>query len=140
VRVGELQTFEWRMNLLDFGPVPFSRRLILRFIVKGSSLQGTKCREGERKREFLAPSIGVINPVSRSLRTATVHVLSRSGHLVLPLVSYFASRRRRPALISAVWQSRSILNITLRHSAMVEACPPHRDDVVVSRPLIRTVR
>jgi hypothetical protein len=50
VRVGGLQAFEWRMNLLDFSLVlvPFPRRLNLPFIVQGGLLyMGTKGRKRE---------------------------------------------------------------------------------------------
>jgi hypothetical protein len=60
--------------------------------------------------------------------------------LFRPYASYFANRRGRCALIRAVRQSRFILNVTPHHSAMMEACLPHHDNVVVFRPLIRMVK
>jgi hypothetical protein len=101
---------------------------------------GPKCRERERER-VPCPVDRVVNPASRSPRVATVQVLCRRvAVLFYPCVLYFASRRGRRALISAVWQSRSIFNVAPRHSAMMEVWPPRRDDVVVFHPLIRTVR
>jgi hypothetical protein len=64
----------------------------------------------------------------------------RVAILFLPCVLCFASWKGKRAQISTVWQSRSILNVTPCHSAMMEACPPHHDDIVVFRLLTRTVR
>jgi hypothetical protein len=139
-------SFRVEKNLLDFGLVlvPFPRGLTHPFIVQGGPpYKWTKCREREihREREFLTPLIGVVNPVSRSPQAATVQLLCRGvAILICPYALYFTSRRGRRALICAVWKSRSILNVTPYHSAMMEACLPRRDDVVVFRPLIWIIR
>jgi hypothetical protein len=66
MRVGELQVFKRRMNLLDLDLVPFPRRLTPFYSPKGGLLyKGTKDRKIEVEREFLAPPVGVIRSVSR---------------------------------------------------------------------------